>query len=151
MSSTPYTQGYLQYHPPLTLAETASIFGEMIVFRDLLAQSSSKEEELTLLMSKIDDVVNSVVRQCSFDRFEELVHTARDKGELSADELDEYWMSALREYYGKEGVAGGDSPFDSYENTSPFGVMYHTSTMFHFTSILMPLRILLWVRYTIIS
>ena len=118
MSSTPYTQGYLQYHPPLTLAETASIFGEMIVFRDLLAQSSSKEEELTLLMSKIDDVVSSVVRQCSFDRFEELVHTARDKGELSADELDEYWMSALREYYGKEGVAGGDSPFDSYENTS---------------------------------
>eukprot|EP00577_Skeletonema_sp_RCC1716_P001157 CAMPEP_0113397792 /NCGR_PEP_ID=MMETSP0013_2-20120614/14586_1 /TAXON_ID=2843 ORGANISM="Skeletonema costatum, Strain 1716" /NCGR_SAMPLE_ID=MMETSP0013_2 /ASSEMBLY_ACC=CAM_ASM_000158 /LENGTH=551 /DNA_ID=CAMNT_0000282433 /DNA_START=128 /DNA_END=1780 /DNA_ORIENTATION=+ /assembly_acc=CAM_ASM_000158 len=113
-----YEQGYLQYHPPLTLAETASIFGEMIVFRDLLAQSSSKEEELTLLMSKIDDVVNSVVRQCSFDRFEELVHTAREKGELSADELDEYWMSALREYYGKEGDAGGDSPFDSYENTS---------------------------------
>ena len=113
-----YQQGYLQYHPPLTLAETASIFGEMIVFRDLLAQSSSREEELTLLMSKIDDVVNSVVRQCSFDRFEELVHTAREKGELSADELDEYWMSALREYYGKEGDAGGDSPFDSYENTS---------------------------------
>jgi len=113
-----YEQGYLQYHPPLTLAETASIFGEMIVFRDLLAQSSSKEEELTLLMSKIDDVVNSVVRQCSFDRFEELVHTAREKGELSADELDEYWMSALREYYGKEGDAGGDSPFDSYENAS---------------------------------
>eukprot|EP00984_Skeletonema_dohrnii_P028134 scaffold17975_cov198-Skeletonema_dohrnii-CCMP3373.AAC.1 len=113
-----YEQGYLQYHPPLTLAETASIFGEMIVFRDLLAQSSSKEEELTLLMSKIDDVVNSVVRQCSFDRFEELVHTSREKGELSADELDEYWMSALREYYGKEGDAGGDSPFDSYENTS---------------------------------
>jgi len=113
-----YEQGYLQYHPPLTLAETASIFGEMIVFRDLLAQSSSKEEELTLLMSKIDDVVNSVVRQCSFDRFEELVHTAREKGELSADELDEYWMSALREYYGKEGDAGGDSPFDTYENTS---------------------------------
>jgi len=113
-----YEQGYLQYHPPLTLAETASIFGEMIVFRDLLAQSSSKEEELTLLMSKIDDVVNSVVRQCSFDRFEELVHSAREKGELSADELDEYWMSALREYYGKEGDAGGDSPFDSYEDTS---------------------------------
>jgi oligoendopeptidase F len=90
----------------------------MIVFRDLLAQSSSKEEELTLLMSKIDDVVNSVVRQCSFDRFEELVHTAREKGELSPDELDEHWMQALREYYGKEGDAGGDSPFDSYEDTS---------------------------------
>ena len=69
-------------------------------------------------MSKIDDVVNSVVRQCSFDRFEELVHTAREKGELSPDELDEYWMQALREYYGKEAAAGGDSPFDSYEDTS---------------------------------
>jgi oligoendopeptidase F len=100
------------------LAETASIFGEMIVFRDLLAQSSSKEEELTLLMSKIDDVVNSVVRQCSFDRFEELVHTAREKGELIPDELDSYWMQALREYYGDESDAGGDSPFDSYDDTS---------------------------------
>lgn len=111
-----YGQGHLQYHPPLTLAETASIFGEMIVFRDLLAKSSSKEEELTLLMSKIDDVVNSVVRQCSFDRFEELVHTAREKGELAADELDGYWLTALREYYGKESDAGGDSPFDSYDD-----------------------------------
>lgn len=111
-----YGQGHLQYHPPLTLAETASIFGEMIVFRDLLAKSSSREEELTLLMSKIDDVVNSVVRQCSFDRFEELVHTAREKGELAADELDGYWLTALREYYGNEGDAGGDSPFDSYDD-----------------------------------
>jgi oligoendopeptidase F len=90
----------------------------MIVFRDLLGESSSKEEELTLLMSKIDDVVNSVVRQCSFDRFEELVHTAREKGELSASEIDGFWMTALREYYGKEADDGGDSPFDSYEDSS---------------------------------
>jgi|EP00670_Eutreptiella_braarudii_P013817 pepF/M3 family oligoendopeptidase len=113
-----YSQGYLQYHPPLTLAETASIFGEMIVFRDLLSQSSSKEEELTLLMSKTDDILNSVVRQCSFDRFEELVHTAREKGELSADEMVKYWMQALREYYGTEADDGGDSPFDSYDDAS---------------------------------
>ena len=113
-----YKNGYLQYHPPLTLAETASIFGEMIVFRDLLGESSSKEEELTLLMSKIDDVVNSVVRQCSFDRFEELVHSAREKGELSASEIDGFWMTALREYYGQEADDSGDSPFDSYEDSS---------------------------------
>lgn len=110
-----YKQGYLQYHPPLTLAETASIFGEMIVFRDLLALAETPEEKLTLLMSKIDDVINSVVRQCSFDRFEELAHTAREKGELSSEELDAFWMQALTEYYG---VAGEDSPFDSYEDTS---------------------------------
>lgn len=83
-----YKQGYLQYHPPLALAETASIFGEMIVFRDLLALAMTKKERLTLLMSKIDDVINSVVCQCSFDRsfdrFEELSHTARANGELSS-------------------------------------------------------------------
>eukprot|EP00547_Thalassionema_nitzschioides_P001343 CAMPEP_0194199932 /NCGR_PEP_ID=MMETSP0156-20130528/756_1 /TAXON_ID=33649 /ORGANISM="Thalassionema nitzschioides, Strain L26-B" /LENGTH=619 /DNA_ID=CAMNT_0038924883 /DNA_START=41 /DNA_END=1900 /DNA_ORIENTATION=+ len=111
-----YKQGYLQYHPPLTLAETASIFGEMIVFRDLLELAATPEEQLTLLMSKIDDVVNSVVRQCSFDRFEELTHTAREKGELSAEELDTFWIQAMEEYYGKAGEA--DSPFDAYDDAS---------------------------------
>ena len=69
-------------------------------------------------MSKIDDVINSVVRQCSFDRFEELAHTARDKGELSSEELDAFWAQAMVEYYGKAGSEGGDSPFDTYEDTS---------------------------------
>lgn len=111
-----YKQGYLQYHPPLTLAETASIFGEMIVFRDLLGLASTSEERLTLLLSKIDDVVNSVVRQCSFDRFEELAHSARESGELSAEELDAFWMTVLTEYYGVSKADGGDSPFDSYDD-----------------------------------
>lgn len=110
-----FQQGYLQYHPPLTLAETASIFGEMIVFRDLLELASTPEEKLTLLMSKIDDTINSVVRQCSFDRFEELAHSARENGELSTDELDEFWMQAMKEYYG---VPGEDSPFDAYDDAS---------------------------------
>ena len=123
-----YEQGYLQYHPPLTLAETASIFGEMIVFRDLLALTKTKQERLKLLMSKIDDVINSVVRQCSFDRFEELIHLAREKGELSSDELDNFWKQTMEEYYGKVGGSDGSedgsseddntSPFDSYDNTS---------------------------------
>jgi oligoendopeptidase F len=113
-----YKQGYLQYHPPLTLAETASIFGEMIVFRDLLNLAKNPQERLTLLMSKIDDVINSVVRQCSFDRFEELAHSARDKGELSAEELNGFWSQAMVEYYGKAGEDGGDSPFDDYEDSS---------------------------------
>ena len=95
----------------------ASIFGEMIVFRDLLELAKTPEERLTLLMSKIDDVVNSVVRQCSFDRFEELAHTAREQGELSSDELDKFWKQAMEEYYGKAQDEGGDSPFDSYVDT----------------------------------
>lgn len=113
-----YDQGYLQYHPPLTLAETASIFGEMIVFRDLLDLASGPGERLSLLMSKIDDVINSVVRQCSFDYFEELAHGARERGELSAEELDGFWTRAVNEYYGVAGDEGGDSPFDSYEDIS---------------------------------
>lgn len=87
------------------------------MFRDLLELAKSPEERLTLLMSKIDDVVNSVVRQCSFDRFEELAHTARENGELSSDELDSFWKQAMEEYYGKAQDQGGDSPFDSYEDT----------------------------------
>ena len=59
-----YKQGILQFLPPLTLAETASIFGEMIVFRDLLAKAPSDEDRLAMLMGKIDDIINSVVRQC---------------------------------------------------------------------------------------
>ena len=59
-----YKQGILQFPPPLTLAETASIFGEMIVFRDLLAKAPSDEDRLAMLMGKIDDIINSVVRQC---------------------------------------------------------------------------------------
>jgi len=109
-----YKHGYLQFHPPLTLAETASIFGEMIVFRDLLKMAESPAERLSLLMTKIDAVINSVVRQCSFDRFEELAHTARKEGELNTDELDKYWMQAVEEYYGK--LADADTPFDTYED-----------------------------------
>jgi oligoendopeptidase F len=89
----------------------------MIVFRDLLGLAASGQEKLTLLMSKIDDVINSVVRQCSFDRFEELAHTARAKGELSSDELDLLWVQVMEEYYGKPGVEG-DCPFDAYEDVS---------------------------------
>ena len=77
------TQGHLQSHPPHTLAETASIFGEMIVFRDLLASAETPGERLAMLMAKIDDIINSVVRQCSFDRFEELVHSSRKEGEVT--------------------------------------------------------------------
>jgi len=90
----------------------------MIVFRDLLSHASSKGEKLSLLMGKIDYVVNSVVRQCSFDRFEELVHMARQRGELIPSELDEFWMQTIKEYYGTPGPNEGDSPFDSFDNVS---------------------------------
>jgi len=97
----------------LSLRKTASIFGEMIVFRDLLEKTSVKAERLSMIMSKIDDVVNSVIRQCSFDRFEELVHDARKDGQVSDDEFNTMWMKATREYYGGEGEV-----FDHYDDMS---------------------------------
>ncbi|PHJ20657.1 peptidase family m3 protein [Cystoisospora suis] len=106
-----YKQGYLQYHPPLTLAETASIFGEMIVFRDLLEKCRSEKERLSMLMSKLDSIINSVTRQCSFDYFEELVHTARAKGVVGDEEFPKLWMQATVAYYGEEGEV-----FDKYED-----------------------------------
>ena len=108
-----YKQGILQFHPPLTLAETASIFGEMIVFRDLLEKSPSDEDRLAMLMGKIDDIINSVVRQCGFDAFEEKIHSKRAAGTLTPEEMTTAWQESMVEYYGKEGEV-----FDSYENTS---------------------------------
>ena len=108
-----YKQGILQFHPPLTLAETASIFGEMIVFRDLLEKSPSDEDRLVMLMGKIDDIINSVVRQCGFDAFEEKIHSKRAAGTLTPEEMTTAWQESMVEYYGKEGEV-----FDSYENTS---------------------------------
>lgn len=89
-----YEQGVLQYHPPLTLAEVASIFGEMIVFQDLLAKCGTEEERLAMLLEKIDSIVNAVVRQCSFDRFEQLVHEARKEGVVDDADFDKFWMQA---------------------------------------------------------
>jgi oligoendopeptidase F len=108
-----YPQGILQFHPPLTLAETASIFGEMIVFRDLLEKTPSDEDRLAMIMSKVDDIINSVVRQCSFDKFEEKVHTLRAKGTVTPEEMSKAWRQVTVDYYGEEGEI-----FDSYEDTS---------------------------------
>jgi len=108
-----YPQGILQFHPPLTLAETASIFGEMIVFRDLLEKTPSDEDRLAMIMSKVDDIINSVVRQCSFDKYEEKFHTMRAKGTVTPEEMSKAWRESMEEYYGAEGEV-----FDSYEDTS---------------------------------
>ena len=108
-----YKQGILQFHPPLTLAETASIFGEMIVFRDLLEKAPTDEDRLAMLMGKIDDIINSVVRQCGFDAFEEKVHSGRASGTLTPDEMTEAWQQTMVDYYGAEGEV-----FDSYADTS---------------------------------
>jgi oligoendopeptidase F len=94
-------QGPLQSGTPLTTAETASVFGEMLVFQDLLAGLESKEERLALLLGKIDDSMATVFRQISMNRFEDAMHTARrEEGELTSDRLSALWMQTQRDLYG---------------------------------------------------
>lgn len=93
-------QGYLMADTPLTLAETASVFGEMLVFQSLLQKSQSKAEKQTLLASKIDDMLNTVVRQIAFHQFEVHVHTKRQEGEISSVDLNDMWLSTQREALG---------------------------------------------------
>lgn len=93
--------GPLQSGTPLTTAETASVFGEMLVFQDLLAGLDSKEEQLALLLGKIDDSMATVFRQISMNRFEDAIHTARrEEGELTAGRFSELWMQTQRDLYG---------------------------------------------------
>ena len=86
-------QGALMASTPLTLAETASVFGEMLTFRSLLDQSTSKAERKTMLASKVEDMINTVVRQIAFYMFERKVHEERRNGELTSEKLGELWMS----------------------------------------------------------
>jgi oligoendopeptidase F len=91
--------GTLLADTPLTLAETASIFGEGLVFEKLLAEAS-KAERRGLLAGKIEDGINTVIRQIAFHRFETRFHTARQQGELSADEIGALWMQMMSESLG---------------------------------------------------
>lgn len=86
------TQGYLLADTPLTLAETASVFGEMLTFQHLLKTSATKQSRQALLAGKIDDMLNTVVRQIAFYLFEQQVHEARKSGELSSDDLNAIWQ-----------------------------------------------------------
>ncbi len=85
-------QGPLMANTPLTLAETASVFGEMLTFRALLDAETDPKRRKILLANKVEDMLNTVVRQTAFFQFEQKVHTERREGELSADRLAEIWM-----------------------------------------------------------
>jgi oligoendopeptidase F len=94
-------QGALQASTPLTTAETASVFGEMLVFQRLLKQLDDPMEELALLMGKIDDTIATVFRQISMNRFEEAMHTARrEEGELTTERFSELWNTEQEKLYG---------------------------------------------------
>ncbi len=92
-------QGPLMADTPLTLAETASVFGEQLTFRALLAQAKPKQRKL-MLASKVEDMLNTVVRQTAFYKFEQRVHNARREGELTPDALGDIWLGVQRESLG---------------------------------------------------
>ncbi|MCO6419753.1 M3 family oligoendopeptidase [Siccirubricoccus sp. KC 17139] len=93
-------QGYLLSGTPLTLAETASVFGEMLTFRGLLDAETDPRRRRAMLASKVEDMLNTVVRQIAFYRFETLLHDERRKGELAAERIAELWMQVQTESLG---------------------------------------------------
>src|SRR6187551_2525687 len=92
--------GPLMAQTPLTLAETASVFGEVLTFRKLLAETTNKKQRKAMLAAKVEDMINTVVRQIAFYSFERKVHGERRAGELTADRLCELWMSVQGESLG---------------------------------------------------
>jgi oligoendopeptidase F len=93
-------QGYLLSSTPLTLAETASVFGEMLTFRGLLDAETDPRRRRALLASKVEDMLNTVVRQIAFYRFETLLHDERKKGEIAHERIGELWMQVQTESLG---------------------------------------------------
>ena len=93
-------QGHLQADTPLTLAETASVFGEMLTFRALLDAERDPARRKAMLAGKVEDMINTVVRQIAFVSFERRVHDERRAGELTPDRLGEIWMEVQRESLG---------------------------------------------------
>lgn len=93
-------QGPLLAPTPLTLAETASVFGEMLTFRALIAQTKDAREKKAMLAAKVEDMINTVVRQIAFYTFERKVHEARRQGELTPEQINGFWMEVQAESLG---------------------------------------------------
>ena len=105
-------QGYLMADTPLTLAETASVFGEMLTFRALLARETDPKRRKIMLAAKVEDMLNTVVRQIAFATFELAVHDERREAELTPDRLGEIWLKVQRESLGP--ALSLDEPYRHY-------------------------------------
>ena len=94
------SQGALMSDTPLTTAETASVFGEMLTFRSLLDNEEDPTHRRILLAGKVEDMLNTVVRQIAFHTFETRVHDERSRGELSSERICDIWMDVQKESLG---------------------------------------------------
>lgn len=93
-----YSVGYLSSHTPLTTAETASVFCEMLVF-EYIKNSVSKEQRVALLAGKIEDIFATLYRQINFTTFERRIHSY--EGEISSDEIDRIWLEESKKMFGE--------------------------------------------------
>jgi oligoendopeptidase F len=96
-------QGPLMWHAPMVYAETASVFGEMLTFEHLLSATESDTERLALLMDKMNDFLNTVVRQICFSAFEQRIHARRREGKLATADFAALWQEVTVQFYGKSG------------------------------------------------
>lgn len=102
-------RGYLQFHTPLTTAETASVFGETLVFQDLIDREGDRRERLAMLVRRIEDTFATVFRQTAMNRFEQAIHQERRTGgELTAERFGELWLSTQRAMFGGSVTLTGD-------------------------------------------
>jgi oligoendopeptidase F len=92
--------GYLMSGTPLTLAETASVFGEQLTFQKILQKEKDPQKKKLIIASKVEDMINTVVRQIAFLEFEKKVHDARKNGEISLEKICEFWMEVQKESLG---------------------------------------------------
>jgi oligoendopeptidase F len=93
-------QGALMADTPLTLAETASVFGEMLTFRKLLADTKDPKRRKAMIAGKVEDMINTVARQTAFYTFERKLHTARREGELTSADIGRLWLEVQGESLG---------------------------------------------------
>lgn len=93
-------QGPLLAPTPLTLAETASVFGEMLTFNSIISETKDPREKKAMLAGKVEDMLNTVVRQIAFYTFERKVHEARRDGELTSDQINKLWLDVQSESLG---------------------------------------------------
>ena len=105
--------GFLMAQTPLTLAETASVFGEQLTFRKLLNQETDTTKRKAILANKIEDMINTVVRQIAFLEFETKVHNERKNGEIPLERLNEIWLEVQKESLGADNFIF-DKEYENY-------------------------------------
>jgi len=101
-------RGFFASQTPLTLAETASVFGEQLVFQRILKEQKNLQQKMLVIANKVEDMINTTIRQIAFLEFETRIHNARKSGELSVDQICNFWLEVQQESLGDAFDFDGD-------------------------------------------